>query len=328
MRRREFITLLGGAAAPSLFWPLTARAQQPQSMLIGMLAREDDPAGRARVATFVQKLRDLGWIEGRNLRIENRWAGRDYSRLQSMSRELVSLKPNVIVTNSTPMTQAVLAETSTIPIVFAGATDPLASGLVKSLARPGGNVTGFTNFEFSVGGKWLELLTQIAPKVSRALVLMQSGNEGNLGLWGAIEKAAPGFSVQTSTVDFNLTAELERALATFAGKPDGGLIILPNPSTATREVILEFAKRHALPAIYPQRQFALLGGLLSYGYDELQLWRNAALYADRILKGEKPGDLPIQQPTDFALVINLKTAKAFGLTVPNSLLATADEVIE
>jgi len=328
MRRREFIALIGGAAATSLPWPLTARAQQPQSMLIGMLAREDDPAGRARVATFVQKLRDLGWIEGRNLRIENRWAGRDYSRLQSMSRELVSLKPNVIVTNSTPMTQAVLAETSTIPIVFAGATDPLASGLVKSLARPGGNVTGFTNFEFSVGGKWLELLTQIAPKVSRALVLMQSGNEGNLGLWGAIEKAAPGFSVQTSTVDFNLTAELERALATFAGKPDGGLIILPNPSTATREVILEFAKRHALPAIYPQRQFALLGGLLSYGYDELQLWRNAALYADRILKGEKPGDLPIQQPTDFALVINLKTAKAFGLTVPNSLLATADEVIE
>jgi putative ABC transport system substrate-binding protein len=328
MNRREFITLFSGAAAT---WPLAARAQQLDRMpLIGILQPviETDAEGRARVAAFAQQLEELGWIEGRNVRFEYRWAGRDPGRQQVAAKELVRLEPNMIVTNSTPATQVLQNETNTIPILFAGATDPLASGLVKSLAHPGGNVTGFTNFEFSVGGKWLELLKQIAPGVDRVLVLMQSGNDGNLGLWHAIEGAAAAFSVRVSRVDLNATAALEGEVERFAREPNGGLIVLPTPTGPMRDLVIALADRNHLPAIHSQRSFAVVGGLLSYGYDELMQWRGAATYANRILRGEKPANLPVQQPTKFDFVINLRTAKALGLTVPLSLQVAADEVIE
>jgi putative ABC transport system substrate-binding protein len=273
-------------------------------------------------------LEDLGWVEGRNVRFEYRLAGRDPARQQLAAKELVRLEASVIVTNSTPVTQLLQKETTTIPILFAGATDPLDSGLVKSLAHPGGNVTGFANFEFSVGGKWLELLKQIAPGVDRVLVLMQSGNDGNLGLLHAIESAAAAFSVRVSMVDFNVTAALEQEVERFAREPNGGLIVLPTPRGLTRDRVIALADRYRLPAIHSLRSSAVAGGLLSYGYDELMLWRGVAGYANRILRGEKLVDLPVQQPTKFDLVINLRTAKALGLIVPLSLQVAADEVIE
>lgn len=326
MRRRDFITLLGGAAA----WPLAARAQSDRMPRIGVLQPviESDSEARARIGAFLQRLKEFGWTEGGNLQIEYRWAGRDPVRQQAAAKELVRLEPNVIVTNSTPLTQVLQGETSTIPILFAGATDPLASGLVKSLAHPGGNVTGFTNFEFSVGGKWLELLKQIAPGVDRLLVLMQPDNDGNRGLLHAIESAAAAFSVRVSTADFNVTAALEQQVEQFAREPNGGLIVLPSPRGPVRDLVIALTDRHRLPAVHSLRSSAVAGGLLSYGYDEIKLWHNAASYADRLLRGEKVVNLPVQQPTKFDLVINLRTAKALDLTVPLSLQVAADEVIE
>ncbi len=326
--RRTFLSTLGIAAA----LPLTAFAQESngRTARIGILsnAAENDPAAMGRISAVIQRLKELGWIEGRNLQVDYRWSRRERGRLQAGARELVRLKPDLIVTNSTPASQSLQKETTTIPIVFAGATDPLASGLVKSLAHPGGNLTGFTNFEFSVGGKWLELLKQIAPVTNRVLVLLQSGNDGNLGLWRSIETAAAALSVQVSMADFNIVGKLDSEVETFARTPGGSLIVLPNPSQTTRKRIVALAFQYRLASIYPLRNAVIEGGLMSYSYDELQLARSAADYADRILKGERPGDLPVQQPTKFELTINLKTAKALGIAVPNNLLVAADEVIE
>jgi putative ABC transport system substrate-binding protein len=327
MRRRDFIQGILGSAA----WTLAARAQQGERMRrIGVLANavEGDPTVQARISAFVQQLQQSGWIEGRNVRFDYRWGRRDLAQTQVGAGELVRLEPDVVFAMSTVAIRALQKETSTIPIVFGGATDPLASGVVKSLAHPGGNVTGFTNFEVSVGRKWLELLKQIAPHVNVVLVIMQPGNEGNLGLWRAIETAAPTFSVRLTKVDADSGASVEREIVSLARAADGGLIVLPNPAAPIRDLILTQAAQYGLPAIYPQRSYVIDGGLLCYAYDERQLSRNAAEYVDRILKGEKPGDLPVQQPTKFDLVINLKTAKALGLSARPTLVAIADEVIE
>jgi putative tryptophan/tyrosine transport system substrate-binding protein len=324
MRRREFITLIGGLAA----WPLAAGAQQPDGMRrIGVLSNRDEHEGQADLAAFRERLHDLGWSDGRNVLIEAYFTGRDRSRLVAEAAELLGHEASVIVTSSTIATQAVQKQTSTVPIVFASASDPVASGLVASLAHPGGNVTGFSNVEFSFGAKWLELLKQVAPSVNRVLVMLQPDNDGNRGLRRAIQRTASAFSVELTTVDENDAIALQGAVETLSSKPDGGVIVLPNP-TGTRSLILALAIQHRLPAIFELPEFARAGGLLSYGLDRRQSWWDAAGYVDRILKGEKPANLPVQQPTKFTLVINLKTAKALGLTVPPALLARADEVIE
>src|SRR5579863_7505792 len=324
MRRREFVTLIGGVAA----WPLAARAQQPNGMRrIGVLSNRDEHEGQADLAAFRGRLHDLGWSDGRNVLIEAYFTGRDRSRLVAEAAELLGHEASVIVTSSTIATQAAKKQTSTVPIVFASASDPVASGLVASLAQPGGNVTGFSNVEFSFGAKWLELLKQVAPSVNRVLVMMQPDNDGNRGLWRAIQRTASVFSVQLTTVDENDAIALQGAVETFSSKPDGGVIVLPNP-TGTRSLILALANQHRLPAIFELPEFASAGGLLSYGLDRRQSWWDAAGYVDRILKGEKPANLPVQQPTKFTLVINLKTAKTLGLTVPQTLLVAADEIIE
>ena len=327
MNRRKLITLLGGAAAT---WPVVARAQPADKVklvTVMMVSEADDPSYQARIVAFQQRLQDFGWTDGRNIRIHYSWVGRDTLRMRAAAKELVKLEPNVIVTTNTVSTQMVQQVTDTLSIVFAGGTDPLASGLVASLAHPGRNVTGFSNFEFSLGAKWLELLRQVAPGTKRVLVLTQPANDGNRGLFGTIQTAASALAVKLSTADVNDAIALERAVTEFSREPDGGLIILPLPSH-TRDLILALAVQHKLPAIYPLRRFTQRGGLMSYGYDELQLWRGAASYVDKILRGEKPGDLPVQHVTKFELVLNLKTAKALGLRISDSFLLLVDEVIE
>jgi putative ABC transport system substrate-binding protein len=329
MRRREFITLLGGAAAS---WPLAARAQQPDRVRrIGVLMSfsESDPDAQALLSAFVQALPALGWTDGRNVRIDTRWAGGEANQLKAHAVELVSLKPDAILVAGTLGLLALRQETRSIPIVFVQVGDPVESGLVASLAHPGGNITGFTTFEHAIGGKWLALLKEIAPRIGRVAVILNPENATHPGLLRAIETLAPSSGVQVTPVRVRDAGDIERAVNAFAPGPDPGLIVLPDAVTLVhRDLIIALAARYRLPATYPIRSFAMSGGLISYGYVAADLYRRAALYVDRILRGASPADLPIQAPTKFELVINLKTAKALGLDVPWFLQQRADEVIE
>ena len=328
MRRRDFITLLGGAA----MWPLTAHAQQPERMrriVVLMPLAADDPESAARVTAFAQGLQELGWIVGRNVQIEYRWGGGDAARIRKYAAELLALAPDVIlaVGGSTvgPLRQA----TRIVPIVFVQVPDPVGAGFVASLSRPGGNATGFTNIEYGTSGKWLELLKEIAPGVKRAAVLRDTTNPSGIGQLGAIQAVAPSLGLEVNPVDMLDPGEIKRAVTAFARKSNGGLIVLSSGLAAThRQLIITLAAQYRMPAIYPFRYYVTSGGLISYGIDTVDQYRRAAGYVDRILKGEKPADLPVQAPTKLELVINLKTAKALGLTVPPALLARADEVIE
>jgi putative tryptophan/tyrosine transport system substrate-binding protein len=328
MRRREFIRLLGGA---TVAWPLAARAQPGERIRrIGVLMYlpADDPEGQARFAALVQALTQLGWTEGRNLRIDTRWANADDIRSHAM--ELAALAPDVLVAGTGTATVAPLLQaTRTVPIVFVSVIDPVGAGFVASLAQPGGNATGFTIFEFSMSGKWLEVLKEIAPGVTRAAVLRDPAVASGIGQFGAVQIVAPSLGVQVTPVDVRDAGEIERALTAFARGLNGGLIVTGTAlAFVHRDLIISLANRHRLPAVYWHRRFVASGGLISYGPDTIDPFRRAAGYVDRILKGEKPADLPVQAPTKYELVINLKTAQALGLEVPATLLARADEVIE
>ena len=329
MRRREFITLLGGAAAA---WPLAARAQQPGEIRrIGALMpfAKDDREDQLRRAALQHSLQQLGWFEGRNIHIEYRWFGGEPARARAMGRELLELKSELIVAAGTPGLAALAQETRTVPVVFVAVSDPVGQGFVASLARPGGNATGFTFLEFSVIGKLLEVLKQIAPSVARVALPFNPDTLSNVPFLRWVQTAAPSLAIELITAPIRSTGELEAALAQLAREPRSGLVFLPDPFTNFhRDLIVGLAARHRLPAAYTQRPFVTAGGLLSYGVEITDLYRRAASYVDRILNGEKPADLPVQQPTKYELVINLKTAKALGLEVPPSLLARADEVIE
>jgi putative tryptophan/tyrosine transport system substrate-binding protein len=330
MRRREFITFLGGAAAA---WPLAAAAQQPDRMrLIGILMgyAENDPAAQSDVATLRGALARLGWTEGSNLRIELRWGGDDPDRVNTVAKELVDLQPDAILGHTTPVIAALARETRTIPIVLANVADPIGSGFAASFAHPGGNMTGFTNFEPEMGGKWLELLREIAPRTLHVALLFNPATAPPLQLYmSSIQAAASSFAVQTNAAPIHTKDEIEGVIAAQARNPGAGLIVMPDSfNTINRELIVALVARYAVPAIYFNRFHAEAGGLIAYGTDFVELFRQAAGYIDRILKGEKPSDLPIQRPTKFDLTINLKTAKTLGLSVPPNLLATADTVIE
>ncbi|SRR6266542_3111821 len=329
MKRREFITLLGGAAAA---WPFAAQAQPGERVRrIGVLmsTAADDPEGRTRIAALLQGLQQLGWIVGRNVQIEYRWTAGAPERVRNYATELVALAPDVIVTGGASYVAALQQVTRAVPIVFATATDPVGGGLVASLARPGGNVTGFTTFEYGSSAKWLELLKQIAPRLMRVAVIRDPSLPTGTGQLGAIQSAAPSFGVELSPVDVRDVAELERAVAAFAHGSNGGLIVQASPlATVHRDLIVTLAARYKLPAVYPERHFVAAGGLISYGPDYPDQYRQAAGYVDRILKGDKPADLPVQAPTKYETVLNLKTAKTHGFDVPPTLLARADEVIE
>jgi len=329
MRRREFITLLGGAAAA---WPLVGRAQQGERMRhVGVLmsTAADHPEGQARITAFMEGLQQLGWTDRRNVRIDVRWTAGEAARLGQYAAELVTLAPDVVVTGGASYVAALQQATRTVPIVFATATDPVGGGLVASLSRPGGNVTGFTLFEYGSSSKWLELLKQIAPQVTRVAVIRDPSLPTGTGQLGAIQSAAPSFGVDLTAVDVRNVAELERAVTAFAQLANGGVVVQASPlATVHRELIVTLAARHKLPTVYFDRAFVAAGGLVSYGANITNQYRRAAAYVDRILKGEKPADLPVQAPTKYELVINLKAAKALGLDVPPSVLARADEVIE
>jgi putative ABC transport system substrate-binding protein len=327
--RRDFITLLGGAAA----WPLMARAQQSNRMRrIGALMpyAENDPDSRVRLIALLQGLDGLGWTVGRNLAIDIRWNIIDFDVARASATELVALAPDVMLANGLLAVRGTLAVTRTVPAVFTLITEPVAQGLIESLARPGGNLTGFSYLAPTVGGKWLELLKEIAPLVTRvAFIINQSSSPYGGLFYGSIQLANAKFSAQTMFVPVQEPAEFEQVMARLGGEPGGGLIIDPEAFTSFhRKLIVELAARYRVPAIYPRRFFATDGGLASYGVDDAEHYRQVAVYLDRILRGEKPADLPVQQPTKFELVVNLKTAKALGLDVPPSLLARADEVIE
>jgi ABC-type uncharacterized transport system substrate-binding protein len=327
--RRAFITLLGGAAAG---WPLAARAQQGERIRrIGVLQAisETDSEAHVRKAAFVAGLQKLGWTEGTNVTIDYRWAGADVDRIRLDVTEIIGMRPDVIWTSGALPLLPLKRATRTVPIVFTQVYDPVGSGFVASLTRPGGNITGFTLGEFSMGGKILEVLKEMAPQVNRVAVVLNLEQPPHVAMWRSIEATAPSFGVRLTPADVLGPAEIERTIEALAREPNGKLIVLPGPITiAHRELITALAARHRLPAAYAFRFFVTGGGLLSYGIDSADQSRQAAGYVDRILKGEKPGDLPVQQPTKFELVINLKTAKALGLTVPDTLLARADEVIE
>ncbi len=328
MRRREFITLLGGAAAG---WPLAARAQQGERMRrIGVLMAftADDPEGQARLMAFAQSLQQSGWTVGGNLRIDIRWGAGDADRNRKYAVELVALAPDVILANGGPELRPLQQATRSVPIVFANVADPVGQGFVASLARPGGNVTGFTPYEFGQSGKWLELLKEIAPGVTRAAVLLNRAFASGIAQLGAIQAVAPLFGVEVSPIDLRDASEIEHIVTAFARAPNGGLILTGAGSGARRELIITLAARYRLPAVYPYPYHVTNGGLTSYGPDVVDQYRRAAGYVDRILRGETPADLPVQMPTKYRLAINLKTAKALGLTVPDTLLARADEVIE
>ena len=331
MRRRDVIRLLGGAAAASFAWPLAARAQQPERIQrIGVLLNiaESDRETQSWIAVFRRRLEELGWSEGRNIRFDHRWADGNLDRLRDYAAELASLKPDVLFGESTPVIAALQAATRLIPIVFVGGSNPVGSGFVASLARPGGNITGFVSFEPAIGGKWLETLKEMAPGVARvALVFNPQTHTGQY--FQSIETASRSLGVKLVPIPFHDTAGIERMLDDFAREPNGGLLSLPDPSNSLhRDLIVRLAAQHRLPAIYPFRYFITSGGLASYGVDRTDQYRRAAEYVARILKGEKPAELPVQVPIKFELVINLKTANALGLKIPETLLARADEVIE
>ena len=329
MRRREFIAILGGAAAG---WPLGARAQQSnRPRLVGALfaMAPRDPEAEMRVKAFETGLRELGWVEGRNMRLEYRWAPRDPSLLLSQATELIGLGPDVILATGTPVVAA-LRQADPSPIVFVQVTDPIGNAFVPNLARPGGYLTGFTSFEFTVGSKWLEALKHVAPAVQRVALIFNPDTAPYAHLfWQPVVEAAPAFDVEPIQMSVRDAGEIKHAIETFAREANGGLMVLPDVSTTSyRDLIIALAARHRLPAVYPFRYFAASGGLMSYGSDLADVYRRAASYVDRILKGEKPADLPVQVPTKYETVINLKTAKALGLDMPTSVLARADEVIE
>jgi putative tryptophan/tyrosine transport system substrate-binding protein len=328
MRRRTFITLLGGAAA----WPLAARAQQGERMRrIGVLMNvaADDPESQTRIAAFQQSLQQLGWTDGGNVRIEIRWGAGDVERIRRHATELVALTPDVILATGAPVTAALQQATGSTPIVFVQVIDPVGAGFVESLARPGGNTTGFTVFEYGMSAKWLELLKEIAPRVTRAAVLRDLAIAAGSGQLGAIQAVAPSFGVELSPVGVRDAGEIERVITAFARGSNGGLIVTGSTATIVhRELIVMLAARLRLPAVYAFRYFVASGGLISYGPDSIDPFRRAAGYFDRVLKGEKPADLPVQAPVKYELVINLKTAKALGIEAPPTLLARADEVVE
>ena len=329
MKRRQFITLLGGAVAGG---PLAARAQQPEQMRrIGVLTNlvADDPEAQARVGAFLQGLQELGWAVGRNMRIEYRWGAGDADRTRGYAAELVALAPDVILTSGASALAPLLQATRSVPVVFAQVPDPVGAGFINSLARPGGNTTGFITYEYGLSGKWLELLTQIAPSVTRAAVIRDPAVSAGTGQWGAIQAVAPSVRVLVSPVNVRDAGEIERDVAAFAHGSNSGLIVTASAlAIRHRNLIVTLAARHRLPAVYYQRGFVTGGGLISYGPNFIDQYRRAAGYVDRILKGEKPSELPVQAPTKYELVINLKTAKALGLEVPPTLLSRADEVIE
>jgi putative ABC transport system substrate-binding protein len=326
MRRREFITLLGGAAAG---WPLAALAQQRMRRVAVVLGfAQGDQEGQIRLAAFVDTLSRLGWKDGGKVQLDVRWAGANITQYKAIAKELAAALPDVIAAMTNPFVTELQPLTKTIPIVFIQVSDSVGAGFVSSIARPGSNITGFENFLPEVGGKWLELLKEAAPPLTRVGILLQP-NTSLVALQRVIEASAPTLGVQTSALGIHNADEIERSIAAFAEQPNGGLIILANPVTiANRDLIIVLAARYRLPAIYMFRYFATSGGLISYGVDQLDQWRGAAEYVDRILKGEKPGDLPVQAPSKYELVINHKTAKAIGLELPASLLARADEVLE
>jgi putative tryptophan/tyrosine transport system substrate-binding protein len=329
MRRRDFITLLGGAAAA---WPLTVRAQKGDTVRrIGVLMAfaDTDIEGQARLGALREELATLGWSNGKNLLFDTRWGAGSPDRLRSYAAELVRQKPDVIVVSGTTPLMALRQETTTVPIIFANVADPVADGLVESLAHPGGNITGITNYEYAITGKWVEALKEAAPQVTRILIIYYPENAAVPGQLHALETVASSSAVQLTKAGVHSSAEIEQAVVAFAREPNGGLIILPDANIGMhRKRIISLAEQHRLPTLYPLRYFVIDGGLMSYGVNPQDLFRRAASYVDRILKGEKPGDLPVQAPTKFELVINLKAAKAIGLTVPPTLLARADEVIE
>ena len=328
MRRREFITLLGGAAT---LWPIAARTQQPDGLRrIGVLMHlaADDVEGRARFAEFLLGLQTLGWTDGRNVRIETRWGASDADR-RKYAAELVTLAPDVILASTTLAMMPLQQTTRIVPIVFANVADPVGAGFVESLSHPGGNATGFTLFEYGVSGKWLELLKEITPDLKQAAVIRHSANPAGVGEFAVIQSLAPSLKVELKPIVAHDSSEIERAVTAFARSPNGGLIVLASAFGAKdSNLIVTLAARHRLPTVYPFRFFTAAGGLISYGPKSIDQYRRAAGYVDRILKGEKPADLPVQAPTKYELVINLKTAKALGLTIPPQLLARADEVIE
>ena len=326
MRRREFITSLAGA----VIWPLTARAQQGERMRrIGVLMpfTANDPETQERNAVFEQSLQQLGWTVGRNLQIDHRSPGGEAASIRRATAELVALAPEVVLVVGTATAAMLLQATQTIPVVFVNLADPVGAGFVQSLARPGGNATGFTSFEYSLSGKWVELLKQIAPHVTRVAVLRDPQASG-IGQFSAIQTAAQSLGVELTPLGVRNTDEIERDLAVFARARNGGMIVTTGGVAYQRNPVIRLAASHNLPAIYPFRYYAVDGGLMSYGPDTRDPIRSAAAYVDRILKGEKPADMPVQAPTKYELVINLKTAKVLGITVPPSLLARADEVIE
>jgi putative tryptophan/tyrosine transport system substrate-binding protein len=326
--RRKFITLLGGAAT----WPVAGRAQQRERMRrVGALMpyAANDPQAQARNAAFLQGLQQLGWTVGTNVQIDYRWSAGNEDDTRKYAAELVALAPDVIFASGSAAVGPLRRATRTVPIVFAATPDPVGAGFVESLARPGGNITGFTPYEYGIGAKWLEVLKEIAPSVARVAVVRDPTITAGIGLWGAIQSVSPSFGVELRPVDVGDAGEIERALAAFAGSPNSGLILTGSAlAIVHRDLIIAIAARYRLPAVYYERYFAAAGGLISYGYDTVKAYRLAAGYVDRILKGEKPADLPVQTPIKYELVINLKTAKALGLTVPPMLLARADEVLE
>jgi putative tryptophan/tyrosine transport system substrate-binding protein len=326
MRRREFISFVGGAAA----WPLAADAQPTEMRRIAVIIGvADDPQGQARLAAFTDGMRTLGWTDGRNVHFEIRFSGGSPDRARSDAADMVGIGPDVIVANGAAVIGALQQLTKTIPVVFAQVVDPVSSGFVESLARPGGNLTGFTSVDYSIGAKWLETLRGIAPGVVRVGVLRDPTLPAGSGQLGAIQGVAAVFGVSVVALDVREVGAIERAVSTFAKEPNGGMIVLATPlATVHRDVIVRLAARERLPTIYPYRYFVTSGGLISYGIDNTDLWWRSASYVDRILKGEKPSDLPVQAPTKYELAINLRTAKMLGLTVPPALIARADEVIE
>jgi putative ABC transport system substrate-binding protein len=329
MRRREFIALLGGAAA----WPLAARAQQQAARMkrIGVLMGvANDSEGQARIAAFKQVLQTLGWIEGANVQIDVRWTeGNVADRIRANATELVSMAPDVLLANGTPVSAALRVESQSIPIVFVAVTDPIGSGLVSNLARPGGNITGFTVFEYGMAGKWMEIIKETAPGITHIGLLHNPNNRAVAGFFPEFRIAAQALAMPLTVLDAHDANEIGREVNFFVRRPNGGMIVLPDPFTsAHRQIIISLAAQHRVPTVYPFNLFARAGGLVSYGPEIVNLFERAASYVDRILKGKAPGDLPVEQPIKYELILNLQTAKELGLEVPPTLLARADEVIE